>query len=128
MNRKQRRILEKTLRTKSSSKGPLGEATKSIQAAVAKLDKVGDLDETILGIRQAMGEVNEALTAAAADFTALQEELQTQRELTIRLLTILAGQGMSERDLNAWGDSDLEIVRALEASLREKYLAAQRDQ
>lgn len=123
MNRKQRRILQKGMRQKTGT-GLLGQATKDLKAAVKNLDKVGDLDGTILEIRQLMDTVGQTLDQVGVDFEGLQQELEAQRQINIRLLTILAGKGMADRDLNAWSDSDLNIVQALEASLREKYLAA----
>lgn len=116
MNRKQRRTLQKVGRRKLPAN--MGNAIRNVESAVAKLDKVSALDDTLGELRELLAGTQTTLSAMVGDYQTLAEELETQREITIRLVTILLGPA-AQRDLNEWTEQDLHRVRTLEGSLRE---------
>lgn len=126
MNRQQRRALDRSVR-KGKRPAAMSQAVRSVEKAVKNLEKVQDFDGTLDEIRTLLTNSQQSLEAMTAEYQALAGELVVQRELTIRLLTILVGKNMAQRDLNDWTEGDLDRIRALEDSLRESYLAAQGD-
>jgi TolA-binding protein len=115
MNRQQRRAMAKAGRSKGVSR-----AMQSVEEAVAQLEGVQKLEPAVREANDALEQTRETLEALSGDLESLRAELRTQREINIRLLTILLGPA-SQRNLNDWADEDLARVRALEGSLREQY-------
>jgi len=116
MNRKQRRALQSR---KNKKPAGITKATQSIEKAVAKLEKVGDLDDTLGELHTIMAQTQVAMGEVNADVEMLMAELERQREVNIRLLTILLGPAV-QRNLSEWSEEDLARVRALEGTLREQ--------
>lgn len=116
MNRKQRRALQKAGKRKKLPAN-MNKAVKDVQSAVAKLDKVSDLDETLIELRNLLENTQQTLRGMTSDYQRLAGELDVQREANIRLLTILLGA--HAQPPYEWTEQDLEKVRALDATLRE---------
>jgi ABC-type transporter Mla subunit MlaD len=123
MNRQQRRALKRAGKRKKLPAN-VDTAVRNVESAVKKLDKVAEFDSTLEEMRDLLVGTQESLGAMATDYRKLTDELETQREMNIRLLAILLGSAV-QRNFSEWTEQDLDRVRALEGSLREQYTGQQ---
>jgi hypothetical protein len=83
MNRNQRRAIQK-LQSKPSNK-----ASGNLQTALKALDQIKDLEQVATVVKDVQKQVQEAqqvLDALVGDYQNLSDEMELQREVTLRLI------------------------------------------
>jgi len=111
MNGQQRRAMGKHV------PGGLDRAGQQVQAALAAIQKIQGLEGAVKTLEGLQGDISEASTllkAVVGDLEVITQELELQREVTLRLLAHLAGVPVV----------DLDSVRAIEARIRTEVQSA----